>query len=123
MKKAFSEFQGRHDFRAFAKRVHRYGEKTEREIFQAEIKVKAHSASPDLNVIWFVVRGKGFMHHMVRTMVGTTLEIGKGESHDVRTLLRRGKRQDAGVNAPPHGLVLWRTEVSRSLFRSWDVRS
>lgn len=117
MKKAFKKFEGLHDFRAFAKKVQRYEEKTKRRVLSARIDVKAHPAILDVKEIQFVVVGEGFLHHMVRTMVGTVLEIGKGESHDIAALLKSGHRRDAGVNAPPQGLFLWRTRVKSSLAR------
>jgi tRNA pseudouridine38-40 synthase len=56
----------------------------------------------------FQFTGDGFLRHMVRNLVGTMLEAGKGKGTHVefeRTLLA-GKRSAAGPTAPPHGLVL-----------------
>lgn len=56
------------------------------------------------------VAGAGFLRHMVRNIVGTVVDAGKGKhsaSH-VGEILRARDRSAAGVNAPPHGLFLWR---------------
>jgi tRNA pseudouridine38-40 synthase len=58
----------------------------------------------------FVIRANGFLKHMIRIMVGTLLEVGKGkrEPADLQRILRAGDRQLAGRTAPPHGLCLVR---------------
>jgi tRNA pseudouridine38-40 synthase len=45
---------------------------------------------------------------MVRAIVGTLVEIGRGwrQPEDLPALLARGSRADAGATAPPHGLFL-----------------
>lgn len=55
----------------------------------------------------FTVTGNGFLHHMVRIMVGTLLEVGRGERTPESILnLFDGKRADAGELAPASGLCL-----------------
>ena len=55
----------------------------------------------------FTVTGNGFLHHMVRIMVGTLLEVGRGERAPESILnLFDGKRADAGELAPASGLCL-----------------
>jgi tRNA pseudouridine38-40 synthase len=53
--------------------------------------------------------GTGFLRHMVRTMAGTLVDIGRGRraSDDIEAMLASGARARAGQTAPPHGLVLW----------------
>lgn len=55
----------------------------------------------------FTVTGNGFLHHMVRIMVGTLLEVGRGERTAESILsLFDGKRADAGELVPACGLCL-----------------
>jgi len=56
------------------------------------------------------VAGAGFLRHMVRNIVGTVVDAGKGKHAPDRVgeILRARDRSAAGVNAPPHGLFLWR---------------
>ena len=59
------------------------------------------------NEVVFTVRGNGFLQHMVRIMVGTLLEIGKGQREpDSILTLFGGVRADAGPAVPACGLCL-----------------
>ena len=54
------------------------------------------------------VRGSGFLRHMVRTIVGTLVEVGRGRwgPAEVERALRAADRSAAGPTAPPRGLFL-----------------
>ncbi len=56
----------------------------------------------------YTVRGNGFLHHMVRNLVGTFLLVGKGTltPDDVRRILAARNRTAAGATAPARGLYL-----------------
>ncbi len=56
----------------------------------------------------YEVRGNGFLHHMVRNLVGTFLLIGKRtlKPQDVITILEAKNRSKAGATAPASGLYL-----------------
>ena len=56
------------------------------------------------------VSGSGFLRHMVRNIVGTVVDAGKGKipAGRVAEILAARDRTAAGLNAPPHGLFLWR---------------
>jgi tRNA pseudouridine38-40 synthase len=56
----------------------------------------------------YTVRGNGFLHHMVRNMVGTFLMVGKGSLTvtDVRRILELRDRSAAAATAPASGLFL-----------------
>ncbi len=56
----------------------------------------------------YTVRGSGFLHHMVRNLVGTFLMIGKGNLtvHDFRRILDARDRSAAAATAPASGLFL-----------------
>jgi tRNA pseudouridine38-40 synthase len=59
-------------------------------------------------VLTYEISGNGFLRHMVRAIVGTLVEIGRGwrQPDDIASLLAGGARADAGATAPPHGLFL-----------------
>jgi len=54
------------------------------------------------------VTGNGFLHHMVRNIVGTLVEVGRGalEPSDIDRILLSRDRCNAGPTAPPSGLFL-----------------
>ena len=56
----------------------------------------------------YTVRGNGFLHHMVRNLVGTFVLVGKGTLAPgaVRRILEARKRSEAGATAPASGLFL-----------------
>jgi tRNA pseudouridine38-40 synthase len=56
----------------------------------------------------YTVRGNGFLHHMVRNLVGTFLMIGKGNltTKDLRRILELRDRSAAAATAPASGLFL-----------------
>ena len=56
----------------------------------------------------YEIRGNGFLHHMVRNLVGTFILIGKGslKATDVPRILEAGDRSAAGATAPASGLYL-----------------
>jgi tRNA pseudouridine38-40 synthase len=56
----------------------------------------------------YTVRGNGFLHHMVRNLVGTFLLIGKGSlnAQDLKRILQARERSAAGATAPANGLYL-----------------
>src|SRR5271166_6008324 len=56
----------------------------------------------------FTVRGNGFLHHMVRNLVGTFLQVGRGtlKPEDIPAILAAKNRSVAGATAPACGLYL-----------------
>ncbi len=54
------------------------------------------------------VRGDGFLHHMVRNLVGTMIEVGRGalKASDIAEILAARSRSAAGPTAPACGLFL-----------------
>jgi tRNA pseudouridine38-40 synthase len=56
----------------------------------------------------YTVRGSGFLHHMVRNLVGTFILVGRGtlEGEDVTRILEARSRSAAGATAPASGLYL-----------------
>jgi tRNA pseudouridine38-40 synthase len=56
----------------------------------------------------YTVRGSGFLHHMVRNLVGTFILVGKQtlQGEDVTRILEARNRSAAGATAPASGLYL-----------------
>jgi tRNA pseudouridine38-40 synthase len=64
------------------------------------------------DLLVYKVRGNGFLHHMVRNMVGTFLLAGKGSlmPDSIAKILAAQRRSDAGPTAPASGLFLVNVE-------------
>ena len=58
------------------------------------------------------ITGTGFLRHMVRTIAGTLVDIGRGamEPDEMRAIIESRDRSRTGQTAPPQGLMLWRVE-------------
>ena len=100
MTEAASRFVGSHDFAAF-RASNCVAKTTVRRIDSVEI--TQHGSRITIDVI-----GGGFLKNMVRVMVGTLVDIGKGRftPSDIDRLLLRGDRKEAGCTAPACGLCL-----------------
>src|ERR1700726_340637 len=111
MKDAAARFVGMHDFTSFAASTGSEDDDKERnmqrEIFSAELR-----RTEDGEELWFTVHGRSFLRYMVRKMVGTLLEIGRGKlrPQDIDRLFELKDRSQSGPTAPPQGLVM--VEVS-----------
>jgi tRNA pseudouridine38-40 synthase len=102
MADAAGRFVGTHDFAGFAAAGH--GRRsTVRSILAC--RAERDGAGPLLNVI---VEGDGFLYNMVRIMVGTLVEVGRGryEPQVVEQVLASKNRREAGPTLPPQGLFL-----------------
>jgi tRNA pseudouridine38-40 synthase len=60
----------------------------------------------------YSVRGSGFLHHMVRNLVGTFILVGKGtlQAEHITRILEARNRSAAGATAPADGLYLVNVE-------------
>ncbi len=63
----------------------------------------------DGRLLRFEVTGTGFLRHMVRTIVGTLVDIGRGQMavEDMAAIIESRDRARAGQTAPAQGLMLW----------------
>jgi tRNA pseudouridine38-40 synthase len=68
------------------------------------------SPGDESRLFHYRVTGTGFLRHMVRTIVGTLVEIGGGRwpPDEIARILESRDRARAGATAPAHGLVLMR---------------
>ena len=99
MRSAAEKLLGTHDFSAFCanKKMKKSTVRT----------IKSFTVQRVGEEIRFTVTGNGFLHNMVRILVGTLVEVGRGERQiDSIPELFGGKREDAGFLAPGKGLCL-----------------
>lgn len=107
---------GRHDFTAFTPA------EGERAVFVRTVDRCSWRLRGDL--LWLEVRATSFLRHMVRSLVGTMVEVGRGRLGvaDMERFLLGAPRATAGPTAPPHGLFLWRvTYADESELRTWST--
>ncbi|MBR5127988.1 MAG: tRNA pseudouridine(38-40) synthase TruA [Roseburia sp.] len=100
MRKAAELLTGTHDFASFCANKKKK-KSTVRTVDKIEITV-------DGAYLKFTVHGDGFLHHMVRILVGTLLEVGWGKrsTESITELLAACERAKAGVTAPAQGLCM-----------------
>ncbi len=99
-----TELVGIHDFAAF-RAADCDRATTVRQIFKVQVS-EGYTGRPDLVAI--TVEGTGFLKNMVRIIVGTLVDVGRGKLPvgTVRSRLTDRDRTHAGVTAPPQGLYL-----------------
>ena len=97
---------GHHDFTSFAAVDPERGREQEEPSNLRTVFFSAWQREADELV--YTVRGNGFLHHMVRNLVGTFLLVGKGTlpPQDLGRILQARNRSAAGPTAPAHGLYL-----------------
>jgi tRNA pseudouridine38-40 synthase len=108
MREAALLVEGEHDFTSFAAVDPERGKETisnVRRIFFSQWQREPSE-------LIYEVRGNGFLHHMVRNLVGTFLLVGKGtlKPADVIRILEAKDRSAAGATAPARGLYLVNVE-------------
>ncbi len=119
-------FEGEHDFRSFAasdpdqatrdaaRSLHEDQEARTpaapvRTIYSSAWERRLTDAG---EILVYRVRGNGFLHHMVRNLVGTMLDVGRGylQLDDIPRILAARDRSAAGPTAPARGLFLHSVE-------------
>jgi tRNA pseudouridine38-40 synthase len=72
----------------------------------------ASSWSEETDLLIYHARGNGFLHHMVRNLVGTFIDAGRGQiaPDEIAAILEARSRSAAGATAPARGLFLDRVE-------------
>ena len=91
---------GKHDFASFAS-AGQERMTTVRTLLRCHVWRKYHW-------IYFDMEATGFLYHMVRNIVGTLLDIGRGHwsAEKIPEILAARDRQAAGPMSPPNGLSL-----------------
>jgi tRNA pseudouridine38-40 synthase len=100
---------GEHDFTSFAAVDSERGREDEISGTRSNVRrVFASTWERTGEELLYVVRGSGFLHHMVRNLVGTFVLVGRGtlKPEDVVTILQARDRSTAGATAPASGLYL-----------------
>jgi tRNA pseudouridine38-40 synthase len=107
MAAAARQFEGEHDFTSFAASSGSEEDDHDRNMVRA-----VHSSEivrePDREEIAYVIRGQSFLRYMVRKIVGTLLEVGRGRlaPDDIPQLFEARDRSRSGPTVPPEGLYL-----------------
>jgi tRNA pseudouridine38-40 synthase len=111
MAQAARLLEGDHDFTSFA------AADGQEEDEDAKSRVRAIFRSrvlwrPRSSMLVYEVTGKGFLRYMVRNIVGTLMEVGKGKRApgDIASILAARDRTLAGPTAPAQGLCLMKVE-------------
>jgi tRNA pseudouridine38-40 synthase len=100
MNKACEHLLGKQDFTSFSK-LHTQTRTNLCTISKAEWKV-------DGKKLRFEIRADRFLHNMVRSIVGTSIDVGKGKINpdDFKAIIEAKDRQKAGTSVPAQGLFL-----------------
>jgi tRNA pseudouridine38-40 synthase len=108
MRQAAACLLGRHDFSAF-RSIGTEVPDAVRTLHASAI-VETAGAGDGGRLLTYEVTGDGFLRHMVRAIVGTLVEVGRGwrDPAQMDALLQSRDRARAGATAPPHGLFLVR---------------
>jgi tRNA pseudouridine38-40 synthase len=115
MRDAAARFVGIHDFTSFAASTGSEEDDkervTEREIYSTEL-----VRTPDNEELVFTVHGRSFLRYMVRKMVGTLLDVGRGKlkPEDIDRLYELRDRSKSGPTVPSQGLCMVSAEHEES---------
>ncbi len=115
MQHAAARVCGEHDFTSFAASDPDRGERDSGSKDGGNVRCLHASEwvlDAERDLLRYRVRGNGFLHHMVRNLVGTFLEVGRGnlEEASLPSILESRARERAGPTAPARGLFLVNVE-------------
>jgi len=106
MREGASHLIGEHDFRSFCVAGSAEGKRTSRFLESIDI---APANEMGEHCILVKIVGNAFLHSMVRIVVGSLIEVGRGgrDPDWIAEALQACERAAAGPTAPAHGLTLW----------------
>ncbi|ASV67618.1 MULTISPECIES: tRNA pseudouridine(38-40) synthase TruA [Cytobacillus] len=109
MREAIPYLLGEHDFTSFCSARSEVEDRV-RNIYG--IYIEEHD-----DELLFRFVGNGFLYNMIRILMGTLLEVGKGERepHEIEKILAKKNRIYAGKTAPGHGLYLWQVYYEENI--------
>ena len=115
MRHAAAFLVGEHDFKSFCKTASAEGKTTMRYVESLDVFEEEHLGEQCLCIR---VIGNAFLHSMVRTIVGTLVQVGCGnrEPEWVKEVLEACNRDAAGETAPASGLVFWHVKYPDDVF-------
>jgi len=110
MNEACKVIRGKHDFTSFSK-LHTDVKTNDCEVYEA-------SWYENDGFYVFIIRSDRFLRNMVRALVGTLMEVGKGRipPSEVERILHARNRSDAGMSVPAKGLFLTKVEYPPEVF-------
>jgi tRNA pseudouridine38-40 synthase len=110
MREATNLFVGEHDWTAFS--AARSDVETRVRTVTEFVIDSYWDARAATSIIEFRISSHGFLRYMVRSIVGTMLEVGRGErdSDTILAAIESGERKLAGQTAPASGLTLVKVE-------------
>jgi tRNA pseudouridine38-40 synthase len=116
IREAAQTLVGTHDFRAF-----RAVEDTRNETVRQIVRIDVRTANNDPRILSVEVTGNRFLYRMVRIIVGTLVDIGRGKLKRDALLqaLGSGLRSDLGMTAPADGLCLVHVELDSEGWDRW----
>ena len=65
-------------------------------------------------MLYYDIAATGFIQYMIRTIIGTLIEVGKGKiaPSEIKEIIASKKRENAGATAPPQGLFMVKVNYS-----------
>jgi len=122
-----ADFIGEHDFRSFAASDPDLTARSRDSLEDSTIRTQPRTAirtiyssawreqtTDGFHLLVYRVRGNGFLHHMVRNLVGTMLDVARGymRRDDIPAILTACDRSKGGPTAPARGLFLHSVEYN-----------
>lgn len=117
MRKASARIIGEHDFRAFASSTD-IRKTTIRRVYRCDVSEACNGSE-----IHITIEGDGFLYNMVRNIVGTLMDIGRGRwsPEQIDKIIASRDRDQAGPTAPPDGLTLMCVHYDPHIFQKAQV--